>query len=104
MPFTADLRATLAATTPVALYIVSDGVGPRSYRSAAWHMLAARRTIDAEKWELHSLRYSAAAEPYLAGSTDDEIAAVTEQSAAMVRHTASVRQKVRAIKAQRTRE
>ncbi len=105
LPFTPDLRATLAETPTTALFIVSDGTGPRSYRSAAWIMLNARKAVDAEKWDLHSLRYSAAAELCLAGCTDDEIAAVTGQSPAMVRHyTASVRQKVRAIKAQGARE
>lgn len=106
LPFTAELRATLAVTPRRALFIVpaDKGTGQRSYFSAAHVMRQARDAIGATAWDLHSLRYTAAAELLLAGCTDDEIAAVTGQSPEMVRHyTATTRQKVRAIKAQKDR-
>ena len=106
LPFTAELRATLAVTPRRALFIVpaDKGAGQRSYFSAAHVMRQARQAIGAGAWDLHSLRYTAAAELLLAGCTDDEIAAVTGQSPEMVRHyTATTRQKVRAIKAQKDR-
>jgi integrase len=106
LPFTSELRATLAVTPRRALFIVpaEKGTAQRTYFSAAYAMRQARDKIDARAWDLHSLRYYAAAELLLAGCTDDEIAAVTGQSPEMVRHyTAAVRQKVRAIKAQKDR-
>jgi integrase len=68
-------------------------------------MRAARKAIGAEEYDLHSLRYTAAAELLLAGCGDDLIAAVTGQSRAMVEHyTRHVRQRHRAKQAQEKRK
>lgn len=77
-----------------------------SYRAAAQRVMDVRRDIGAEAYDIHSLRYSAAAELAQAGCSDELIAAVTgHATAAMVRkYSGAVRQKVRAIEAQARRE
>lgn len=107
LPFTPQLREALAQAKRRNLTILTNatGTGAWSYRGAADAMMAVRRQIGAEAYDIHSLRYSAASELALAGCTDELIAAVTGQSPAMVaRYTATARQKVRAIKAQETRK
>lgn len=100
VPLTDHLRAALEAWPVTDLRIVR-----LSYRQASHAMLAARKAIGAEAFDIHALRYTAAAELLLAGCDDETIAAVTGQSVEMVRHyTRHVRQKARAIKAQEARK
>lgn len=105
VPFTASLRETLAPLKRRSLFIVAKrNTGQAGYRMVADEVMAVRKEIGAEAYDIHGLRYSAAVELCLAGCSDELIAAVTGQSLEMVRHyTASVRQKVRAIKAQEKR-
>ena len=107
LPFTPSLRAALDAAPRRNLTMLTNqaGTGPWSYRGAADAMMEVRKQIGAEAYDLHSLRYTAAAELVEAGCSDELVAAVTGQGAAMVVHyTQSVRQKVRAIKAQDLRK
>lgn len=107
VPFTPHLRAVLASTQKLGPTICAWGRGkPTSYRGAADLVMAARREIGAEDYDIHGLRYSAAAELAAAGCSDDLIAAVTgHTTGAMVRkYAGSARQKVRAIEAQKRRE
>lgn len=107
VPFTPHLRAALEAHKRDNLTILTKqhGNGPWAYRGAADALMAVRIEIGAEAYDAHSLRYSAACELLMNGCSDDLIAAVTGQSGRMVAHyTKSVRQKVRAIKAQGTRK
>lgn len=107
VPLTPHLRAALDVAPRRALTILTlmDGSKPLSYRMAADEIMAARIAIGAEAHDIHSLRHTAASELATAGCTDELIAAVTGQSMQMVaRYTATVRQKVRAIAAQKMRE
>lgn len=113
VPMTAHLMAALAAAErpQSALFILSKDMtktkvpGQWAYRSAADTMRKARKSVGAQDHDLHSLRYTAAAELLMAGCDDDLIASVTGQSRQMVEHyTRHVRQKVRAEKAQKIRE
>lgn len=100
VPFTAHLRAALGKWPVSDLRIVR-----LSYKQASKTMLAARQAVKAEAWDLHGLRYSAAAELLLAGCDLDTIAAITGQSRAMVEHyTRHVRQRVLAMKAKEARK
>lgn len=87
VPFTTQLRRTLAETPRRGLWIVSQDNGkPTSYRGAADLVMAVRRQIGAEAYDLHSLRYTTAAELAALGCGDDLIAAVTgHASVRMVR-------------------
>lgn len=107
VPFTAPLRKALEGTPRRSVFILTNhrATGPWSYRGAAQAVRAIREQIGALDYDIHSLRYSAASELALAGADDETIAAVTGQSLAMVAHyTATVRQKVRALKAGKIRE
>ncbi|MGR3452956.1 site-specific integrase [Pseudooceanicola sp.] len=104
VPLTPHLAAALEQAPRRHLTILSDADGPLSYRQAAWCMGEARKKIKAEAWDIHALRYTAAVELLLSGCNDDLIAAVTGQSPAMVRHyTRHVRQRARAVEAQKKR-
>lgn len=107
VPFTPRLRAVLSATPKIGVTLCAYGRGrPMSYRAAAARIMEARKQIGAEAHDIHSLRYSAAAELARAGCSDELIAAVTgHATAAMVRkYSGPVLQKVRAIEAQERRK
>jgi integrase len=111
VPLTSHLRLALDAAPRETLFILSKdeaksrGPGPWAYRGAADAMKAARTAVGAQDYDLHALRYTAAAELLLAGCSDELISAVTGQSPAMVKHyTRHVRQRVRAREAQKRRE
>lgn len=107
VPFTPHLRDVLASTQKVGVTICAWGRGkPTSYRGAADLIMAVRRKIGAEKYDIHGLRYSAASELAALGCSDELIAAVTgHATGAMVRkYAGAARQKVRAIEAQGRRE
>lgn len=107
VPFTPKLRAAIAEAPKRGLTIVTklDG-GPLSYRSAADMVMAVRKEIGAEAYDIHSLRYTTASELGALGCEDDLIMAVTgHATAAMARKYAGpARQKARATKAQAMRK
>jgi len=79
--------------------------GPWSYRGASQAVMKVREMIGAKAYDIHSLRYSAACEMAIAGSTDEEIGAVTGQTKQTVQHyTKSVRQEADATRAIEARE
>ena len=69
-------------------------------------IMSVRRQIDAEDYDIHGLRYSAASELAAEGCSDELIAAITgHTTASMVRkYAGTARQKVRAIEAQKLRK
>lgn len=106
VPILPELQAALDVTPKRALYILTTEDGSRrwSYRGASHAVRAIRQEIGALDYDIHSWRYNSACELLEAGCEDDLIAAVTGQSPAMVLHyTKKVRQKMRAIQAQRMR-
>lgn len=109
VPFTPRLRDILARTKRRSLMIVAPMRGtsrPVSYRAAAQRIGKVRESIGAQRFDIHGLRYSAAAELAAAGCSDELIAAVTgHATATMVRKYAGpARQKIRAIEAQDRRK
>ena len=108
VPFTPSLRAVLAATPRVGMTICAHGKfgRPTSYRMAADIVMEVRTKIGAEAYDLHSLRYTAAAELAALGCSDELIASVTgHRTLAMVRkYAGAVRQKTRATDAQSRRK
>ena len=103
IPLTARLARVLAETPRAGLTIVAGaGTRPLTYWQAAHAVLAVRKRIGAEAYDLHGLRYTAASELAAAGCSDELIQAVTgHQSRAMVAHYAGpARQKARAKEAQ----
>ena len=107
VPFTPHLRAVLASTQKLGVTICAWGRGkPTAYRGAADLIMAVRVKIGAEAYDIHSLRYSAAAELAALGCSDELIQAVTgHATAAMVKKYAGpARQKARAIEAQKLRK
>ena len=107
VPFTAPLRNLIADTPKIGSTICAWGRGkPSSYRSAHELVMNVRKKIGAVEYDLHELRYSAAAELAVLGCSDELIMAVTgHQTRAMVaRYAGSARQKMRAVEAQGRRE
>lgn len=106
VPFTRQLRAVLASTKKVGLTICAQNDGrPTSYRGAADMVMKVRRSIGAEDYDLHGLRYSAAAELAAMGMDDDHIMAITGHStkAMVVKYAGPARQRSRATKVQEER-
>jgi integrase len=107
VPLTARLGALLADTPRRGLTMLCDDDGrPLRYWQARHAVAAVRAQIGAEAYDIHALRYTAAAELAALGCSDDLIMAVTGHStAAMVaKYAGPARQKVRAIRAQEQRE
>jgi len=107
IPFTAELRRVLAETPKVGITICAWGRGkPTSYRGAADLIMAVRKRIGAEAYDIHSLRYSAAAELAALGCSDELIQSVTGHSttAMVVKYAGPERQKARAKEAQGRRK
>jgi integrase len=107
IPLTGDLRAALDATSKAGLTICAQRNGrPTSYRGAADMVMAVRKDIGAEAYDMHALRHTAAHELAALGCSDELIMAVTGHSSrAMVAHYAgAARQKARAREAQGRRE
>lgn len=107
IPFTARLRAVLDETPRIGLTICAWGRHgrPSAYRGAADLVMAVRKQIGAEDYDIHSLRYSAASELAAAGCSDDEIKAITGHttSAMVAKYAGAERQRARAKKAQEKR-
>jgi integrase len=108
LPFTPALRECLAATPRIGLTICAWGKHgkPSRYRGAADLVMAVRRKIGAEAYDMHGLRYTAAAELGAAGCSDELIMAVTghKTSAMVAKYAGPARQKARAMEAQGKRE
>lgn len=99
-----DVLATTPRTGPTIL--VNDEGRPLKYRSAADDVMAVRKAIGATRYDIHSLRYTTAAELGALGCSDELIKAVTgHASAAMIaKYAGEARQKSRAKDAQARRE
>jgi len=96
VPFGTRLLTLLGNTQKQSMFIVSNprGDGKWTYDGAQKAIIKIRNKIGAEKYDIHSLRYSAASELMMAGCSVDEIAAITGQTEQMVNHyTAAVKQK-----------
>lgn len=108
IPLTPRLKAILSSTPKNGLTICAWGNNGKatSYRGAADLVMAVRRKIGAEEYDLHGLRYAAADELAAVGCDDDLIASITgHKSKAMVRKYAGPsRQRTRAKEAQTRRE
>lgn len=107
VPFTPRLRGVLSSTARIGVTICAHGRGrPLSYRAASARIMEVRKHIGAEAYDIHGLRYAAAAQLAAAGCSDELIAAVTgHATAAMVkRYAGPARQRVRAIEAQERRK
>lgn len=107
VPLTPHLRAALDDTPKRGLTIVCNPDGrPMAYKTAQGHVMAVRKLIGAEGYDIHSLRHTAASELAALGCSDELIMAVTGHSSArMVAHYAgAARQRARAKEAQGKRE
>lgn len=108
VPVTDRLRDALDGADRRSVFILTNhqGTDQWSYRGAADAMMKLRRTVGAEAYDIHSLRYTATAELARLGLTDEQIMSVTgHKTVAMVqRYAGPERQKARAIEAQRARD
>lgn len=108
IPITPRLRAILDATPKIGLTICAWG--PRgkatSYRGAADLVMGIRRQIGAEAYDLHSLRYTAAAQIGGAGMSDEVIQSITGHATTkmVAKYAGAERQKARAKQAQEARK
>ncbi|WP_283177595.1 tyrosine-type recombinase/integrase [Gemmobacter sp. 24YEA27] len=104
VPFTARLRALLDGTPRIGLTICAWGPQGRAltYFPAAKAVRQVREAIGAEKYDIHGLRYAAAAELAMAGCSDELIASITghKTSAMVAKYAGPARQKARAKAAQ----
>lgn len=104
VPITPRLAAVLEATPRIGLTICAWGVAgkPTHYRTAADLIMAVRRQIGAEAFDIHSLRYTTAAELAEAGCSDELIMSVTghKTSGMVALYSGPARQKARAREAQ----
>lgn len=108
IPLTDRLRSVLAQTPRKGLFIVCQANGrPLTYATAWVDVREVRRTIGADKYDIHGLRHTAASEiASIPGMTADHVKAITgHQNGAMVRlYAGKAMQKARAKEAQRARE
>ncbi|MBL6426696.1 MAG: tyrosine-type recombinase/integrase [Maritimibacter sp.] len=106
VPILPELQTALDAASRHSVFILTNDRGTNrwSYRGASHAVMTVRKQIGATEYDIHSWRYNAACELLEAGCEDDLIASVTGQSPAMVLHyTKKVRQRVRALQAQKMR-
>lgn len=108
IPLTPRLKAVLDATPKVGMTICAWGQNgkPTSYRGAADLVMAVRKAIRAEAYDLHSLRYTTAAELAEAGCSDELIQSITGHATArmVAKYAGPARQKSRAKLAQDARK
>lgn len=107
LPLTRALREALDAMPRHGLTICAQPNGkPMTYRGCAQIVLDVRKKIGAEAYDMHSWRYTAAAELAAAGCDDEMIQAVTgHKTGAMVaQYAGASRQKARAVEAMKRRE
>jgi len=106
VPILPELQSALDLASRHSVFILTNDRGTNrwSYRGASQAVRKVREQIGALAYDIHSWRYNAACELVEAGCGDDLVAAITGQSPAMVLHyTKKVRQKVRAMQAQKKR-
>jgi len=103
VPLTASLQSVLDETPRIGLTICAYGPAGKAtaYRGAADLVMAVRKKIGAEAYDLHGLRYTTAAELAALGCSDELIMAVTghKTSAMVARYAGPARQKSRAEEA-----
>ncbi len=108
IPMTARLRQTLAQAPRKGLFIVAQDNGLRVSYQLAWKdIMALRREIGAEAYDIHALRHYAASQiAALPGMTADHVRAITGHSAVdMVRlYSGKAMQRARAKEAQEGRK
>ena len=107
IPLTPTLARTLAETPRDGLTIVTGVHGrPASYRVVADEIMAVRRAIGAEAYDIHALRHTTAAHLAAAGHDDETIKAITGHASTQMvaRYAGQARQITRAKKAQEGRE
>lgn len=107
IPLTRALRAALDAVPRNGLTICADKMGrPTTYSAGAHDVLAVRKQIGAQGYDLHSLRYTAASELAAAGCSDELIMSVTghETLAMMRKYAGAARQRARATEAMGKRD
>lgn len=107
VPILPELQTALDAASRHSVFLLTNEQGANrwSYRGASAAVRRVRERIGALGYDIHSWRYNAACELLEAGCSDDLIASVTGQSPAMVLHyTKKVRQRIRAVEAQKRRE
>ena len=108
LPAPKVLLQALAATPKDSIFILTKegGTGPWGYRGAADEIMKLRRTIGAEAYDIHSLRYTATAELASLGLDDATIMAITgHKTNRMVQlYAGPARQKARAINARAARD
>lgn len=110
VPLTRTLSQTLSRAPKRGLTIVSQENGRSVGYNLAWKWIMDTRkleSVQAEAWDIHSLRHSAASEiAALPGMTTEHVMAITgHKSSAMVHHYAgAAAQKARAQEAQSARE
>ena len=107
IPFTPRLRFILNQTPRIGLTICAHGPAgkPLTYFPAAKAVRTVREKIGAEAYDIHGLRYAAAAELAAAGCSDEQIAAITghKTSAMIAKYAGPSRQRARAKEAQKRR-
>ncbi|WP_418592056.1 tyrosine-type recombinase/integrase [Ponticoccus sp. (in: a-proteobacteria)] len=107
IPLTDRLRAVLASQKRLGLFIICHPDGTKiSYQLAHKDVMAVRKTIGAEAYDIHALRYAAASEiAAIPGMTRDHIQAITGHAdAAMIRlYAGAAVQRIRATEAQQAR-
>lgn len=108
IPLTPRLKAVLDNTPRTGLTICAWGKNGKStsYRGAADLVMVVRKAIGAEAYDIHSLRYTTAAELGAAGANDSLIQAVLGHKtlAMAAKYAGPSRQKARAKKAQNLRK
>lgn len=100
--------AALAETPRVGLTICAYGAAgkPTAYRGAADLVMAVRKKIGAEAYDLHGLRYTTAAELAALGCSDELIASITGHStmAMVAKYSSQTRQISRSREVARIRD
>jgi integrase len=108
IPLTARLRQSLSQAPRKGLFIIAQDNGLRVSYNLAWKdVMAIRREIGAEAYDIHALRHYAASQiAALPGMTADHVRAITGHSAVdMVRlYSGKAMQKARAKEAQEGRK
>jgi integrase len=107
IPITPRLAALLAKTPRNGFNIIQKPNGrPATQHAVSEAILKVRKAIGAEAYDIHSLRYTVAAQMAAAGHDDDTIAAITGHSSKrmVAKYGGKARQITRAKKAQEGRE
>ncbi|WP_017928679.1 tyrosine-type recombinase/integrase [Limimaricola hongkongensis] len=108
VPFTDSLRAAIASMPRHGETILAQENGKAFAYQTLWaDIMAVRKKIGAERWDIHALRHAAASEiAALPGMTDEHIMAITGHSSKEMAqlYAGAARQKARAMEAQKGRK